>query len=306
MSLDARLVEIFRAVMTTGTVTGAAEILHTSQPAVSRSLKRLEAVLDLILFTRSRGRLVPTAHGLGFFEEVQKAFIGLERLEHVAQSLKRHNSGAVSIICAPLFSLDFIADATTNFIAKHPDVNISITTDRYPLISEWMTAQRFDIGLAAYSLNPAGVSSTTFAEPNEICILPPSHPLAREKVITPRMLGNERWVFLDSNDPYRHRLDLVFARAGVERKFIVETPNSATVCALVLRGNGIGVVNPFTAIEYAQRGLVIRAFSEKLPFTTTLLRAIHRPNSSLVDLYLAELKATRDRYLGEIERAIAS
>gem|GEM_PF-4308483 len=52
-----RHIEIFHAVMTAGNVTEAAALLHTSQPTVSRELARLEKLIGLELFTRSRGRL---------------------------------------------------------------------------------------------------------------------------------------------------------------------------------------------------------------------------------------------------------
>ncbi|WP_457155575.1 LysR family transcriptional regulator, partial [Mesorhizobium sp. P5_C1] len=93
--LNARLIETFRAIMMVGTVTGAAEMLHTSQPALSRSLQRLESVVGLSLFKRTKGRLVPTAHALAFFEEVQKSYIGLEHLAHVAQKLKTLKAGHI-------------------------------------------------------------------------------------------------------------------------------------------------------------------------------------------------------------------
>src|ERR1700750_712998 len=60
--LTHRHVEVFRAVMTAGSVTGAAEALSTSQPTISRELSRMESLLRLGLFHRRRGRgVVPVA-----------------------------------------------------------------------------------------------------------------------------------------------------------------------------------------------------------------------------------------------------
>ena len=68
--LTHRHVEVFRAVMTAGSVTGAAEALFTSQPTISRELSRMESLLRLALFDRVRGRLQPTAQAYALFEEV--------------------------------------------------------------------------------------------------------------------------------------------------------------------------------------------------------------------------------------------
>ncbi len=74
-AVNLRHIEIFHAVMTTGNLTEAAHMLHTSQPTVSRELARFEKVLGLKLFERTRGRLHPTVQGLRLFEEVQRSSV---------------------------------------------------------------------------------------------------------------------------------------------------------------------------------------------------------------------------------------
>ena len=297
MRLNLRLIECFRAVMTAGTVTAAAEMLHTSQPAVSRAIQQLEAAVGLQLFDRVKGRLVPTAPALALFEEVGKTFLGLDHLSRVAAGLKSFPQGSVSIVCAPAFSQGFIADAAQRFLAQHGAVSLSIETQPSPTIAEWLAGQRFDLGLAAYPLTPPGTTARLFAEPDEVCVLPAGHALASRDVVTPADLGGSDFVFLGGNDPYRYRLDQVFEAAGVTRRLVVETRNSATACALVERGAGIAIVNPFTAVDCAGRGLAVRRFAASLPFTAMLVRARLRPSSPLVDRFVAALEATRDDYL---------
>ena len=77
-AVNLRHIEIFHAVMTAGSLTEAAHLLHTSQPTVSRELARFEKVIGLKLFERIRGRLHPTVQGLRLFEEVQRSWYGLD------------------------------------------------------------------------------------------------------------------------------------------------------------------------------------------------------------------------------------
>src|SRR3546814_3677872 len=70
-----RQIEAFRTVIACGTTTRAAEILRISQPAISRLLADLERTTKLKLFDRGKGRIRPTAEGLAFYDEVQRAFI---------------------------------------------------------------------------------------------------------------------------------------------------------------------------------------------------------------------------------------
>src|ERR1700744_4291610 len=64
MALTHRHIEVFRALMTAGSVTKAAEMLFTSQPTVSRELARMEQSIGFPLFERLHGRLRPTLSAL--------------------------------------------------------------------------------------------------------------------------------------------------------------------------------------------------------------------------------------------------
>lgn len=102
-AVNLRHIEIFHAVMTTGNLTEAAHMLHTSQPTVSRELARFEKVLGLKLFERTRGRLHPTVQGLRLFEEVQRSRYGLDRIVSAAESLREFRGRAVHRLPAGLF-----------------------------------------------------------------------------------------------------------------------------------------------------------------------------------------------------------
>ena len=90
MKLSHRQIDFFRAVMGTGHVTRAAELLHTSQPTVSRELARLEQVLGFALFERIKGRLKPTVRALALMEEVEQSYVGLERIAATAVALQAY------------------------------------------------------------------------------------------------------------------------------------------------------------------------------------------------------------------------
>ncbi|WP_084776640.1 LysR family transcriptional regulator [Serratia symbiotica] len=120
-AITLRQIEIFRAVMTTGNLTEAAMLLHTSQPTVSRELAHFEKRMQLQLFARVRGRLSPTMEGLRLFEEVQRSYYGLDRIVNEQGVDRRlimepHNAASVCAmvkagvglsIINPLTALDY-------------------------------------------------------------------------------------------------------------------------------------------------------------------------------------------------------
>ncbi len=62
-------------------------------------------------------------------------------------------------------------------------------------------------------------------------------------------------VGLAASDPAQRRLEAAFAQAGIQPRFVIETPYSATQCSLVLAGAGLAVTNPLVAREYVAMGL---------------------------------------------------
>lgn len=124
-AVNLRHIEIFHAVMTTGNLTEAARMLHTSQPTVSRELARFEKVLGLQLFERTRGRLQPTVQGLRLFEEVQRSGMAgpyRQRRRACASSAE----GELSIACLPVFSQSFLPLLLPPFLARYPEVSLQI------------------------------------------------------------------------------------------------------------------------------------------------------------------------------------
>src|SRR5262245_3334052 len=91
----------FRAVMQTGTVTGAAAIILRTQPQVSRMIAGLEAALSMQLFEREGRRLVPTADGLLFFQHVEPLLVGFEGIPGAARDIKDRRGRPLVIAAEP-------------------------------------------------------------------------------------------------------------------------------------------------------------------------------------------------------------
>ncbi|HFZ8995527.1 TPA: LysR family transcriptional regulator [Citrobacter freundii] len=289
-AINLRHIEIFHAVMTAGNLTEAARLLHTSQPTVSRELARLEKISGLKLFERTRGRLHPTVQGLRLFEEVQRSWYGLDRIINAAESLREFRQGELSIACLPVFSQSFLPALLPPFLARYPDVGLNIVPQESPLLEEWLSAQRHDLGLTETLHTPAGTERTALLTLNEVCVLPPGHPLAAKDVLTPADFEGENYISLSRTDSYRQLLDALFTEHRVKRRMVIETHSAASVCAMVRAGAGISVVNPLTALDYAASGVTVRRFSIAVPFTVSLIRPVHRPSSALVEAFSAHLQ----------------
>ncbi len=306
MTLTHRQIEVFRAVMLAGQVTRAAELLHTSQPTISRELARLEQVLGYALFERTSGRLGrmrPTARAMALLEEVEASFVGLERISAHAASLARFSQGRMSLACMPALAQALLPDALARFAHQAPEASVGLAPLESPQLEAALTAQRHDLGLTEASV-PEACGHQPLVRTQEVAVLPAGHALAQQRVLTPADFEGLAFVSLSPADPYRGRIDEVFETAGVLRRLQVESASAASVCALVRSGLGVALVNPLTALAMAD-GLVLRPFAVPIGFEVHLVWPQWRVEHPLRALLVAALHDTARDWQQRLDALLA-
>lgn len=303
MKLSHRQIDVFRAVMLAGHVTRAAEVLHTSQPTVSRELARLEQVLGIALFDRVKGRLRPTVRALALLEEVEQSYVGLERIAATALSLRDFAQGRLQLACLPALAHALLPEALRRFVQRQPEAGVTITPQESPGLEAALGEQRYDLGLTERREAPAGTTLQTLLVANEVAVLPPGHALAQRAQLLPGDFAGQTFVSLAAADPYRQQIDAVFAQAGVRRHLRIESPSAVSVCALVGQGLGLAIVNPLTALALAGTGLVIRPFAVPIGFQVAAVLPQWRAAHPLRAVLLAALHEAADDLLARLSAA---
>jgi DNA-binding transcriptional LysR family regulator len=289
----ARQLEIFRCVMRVGSTAKAARALDISQPAVSQSIKALEAHAGFALFFRARSRLEPTPEAHALLAEVDRAFVGLDAIEHRIRALRDGADGTLSIAVYPALGLGFLPRALARFAAnqkrgKLPKISLQVCSSK-DVLQRVRTAE-VDFGLMADELPAAGVDHSVFATMQAVIVLPKRHPLAQHKRITPKQLAKHPLIALNPEDAARLRLERLFAEEGEQLHAAIETPYAASVCALVREGLGLGVVNPLTAIDYIGERLLVRPLERAAEFTSVLVIPPGKPLSKSAQALIAVLR----------------
>ena len=293
MRLTLRHLEVFRAVMASGHVTRAAELIGSSQPTVSRELARLEQALGYALFDRVRGRLRPTVRAVALMEEVDRAYVGLDRIEATAVALRDLDfaQGRLTLACLPALAHTLLPDAARRFRASHPQAGLSIVPIEPPLLEQSLSEQRHDLGLIEALRAPPGTTLEVLLEADEVAVLPAGHPLLDHRVLKPADFHGLDFVSLGGADPYRRVIDEMFASQRVVRGTHVEAGSAVSVCALVRQGLGVAIVNPLTAMELAGAGLHLRPISVAIPFRVGLVQPEQRPPSPIAPSFVSALRA---------------
>jgi DNA-binding transcriptional LysR family regulator len=126
LRLNLRQIEVFRATMLTGSISGAAKMLDVSQPAVSRLISTTEQRLGLTFFQRIKGRLYPTPEAQRLFQAVDVVYQGVERVNEVAEDLIENRMGHLRIACNPSLGQLLIPHAVKRFYERMPDVRVLV------------------------------------------------------------------------------------------------------------------------------------------------------------------------------------
>jgi DNA-binding transcriptional LysR family regulator len=265
-------IETFRAIMTSGSARKAAALLGVTQPAVSQSLKRLEQEAGFPLFLRLRGRLQPTPEAKALLVEVERVFVGLSSIEHRMRSLREFGVNRLQLACYPAFGLGFMPRALERFVEARggevPQVSLQVLSSKD--VRDRVVSGLVDFGLMADEVTSDSMEASVFAEFPGVVVMRKGHPLARHKQIKPEQLAELPFIALNPEDASRRRLEETLAQHGVRLSVAVHTPYAASVCELALHGLGVGVVNPITALDYAERGLAVRKLTADVNFAAIL------------------------------------
>jgi len=302
--MEMRDIQIFRAVMRAGTTSKAAALLGISQPAVSQSIRRLEADAGLRFFDRVRNRLVPTQEAEALLVEVDRCFTGFEQIVHRIHSLKSFGVGRMTVGSLPALGVGFMPRAISAFDLSSRRVQLSFQIMSSREVLQQVSSGQLDFGLMADEIEVIGLEHSLFIEMPGVVAMAADHPLAGRPHISPQDLGGYPFIALNPEDASRRRLETALAQRGITLRPILETPYAFSVCELALRGVGIGLIHPMTAIDYLSRGLKIKRLTIDVAFRSLLVFRPGKPLSQNVQDLLRVMRIQADHDLRLLEAAL--
>lgn len=297
-----RQLEIFRAVMASGTTTGAAIALGISQPAVSRTISNAEHALGLQLFERDRGRLIPTDEATRLYQEIEPLFMSLEAAQARIRDIRDGKTGSIRIVATPSLANSIVPPAINAIVASTPEVRISLDVRRWENLAAQVESNTADVGLVLTGRERPTLVAKPLYEGRMVCVLPKEHPLAGEPVIRPGHFDGQPFVRLSKASPLGDLISDAFETAGIELRTVIQTRYCNIVCALVQSGIGIGMVDEFVVTSGNYPGIVARPFTPTIPLTAYALVARHRAMSRLTKRFIGEVETV---FLNVAEREAA-
>ncbi len=288
--LNPRQLEAFRAVMLTGGMTAAAEMIRVTQPAMSRLIRDLQRSLDLRLFEKKGARLVPTGEAHAIYREVERSFVGLDRIAQAAVELRQRRAGALRIAALPALANGFLPRFMGSFLATRPKLDLALFGLTSHAVLDWVVSGQCDLGMAEIPIEQSAVELERLPPIRAVAVVPQGHRLARKRVLEPSDFAGQSFISLGQSTLLRFRIDSVFADAGIARQMRIETPLSMIACALAAANAGLAIVDPFTAQEFAGRGVVLRPFKPRVEVEFTILYSTRLALSGLARELIEEFR----------------
>ena len=245
--MDIRQLEMFQAIVDTGSFTRAGEKLYVSQSAISRQIKLLEEELGDQVFKRIHRKiyLTPTGEVLlqytrKIFNEIRLMTAEISDLTHLRRGYLRL-AGGISI-CTYLFP-----SLVKEYQQRYPNIELTIATGSNDEILRLLKTNQVDVALLSLPFHDKDLEVHPALTEEMVLVMEDQHPLATRDRITFKDLTPYTFIHFERGSNTRKLVDDIFKEEGVHFPNSMELENVEITKPLVEIGLGISII-PYPAV----------------------------------------------------------
>lgn len=266
--LDARRMQVLRAVVTGGSISAAAVNLGCTPSAISQQISALEREAGTPLLEKIGRGVRPTPAGTLLSERAAELARLLATAESELADLRAGRTGRLRVCYFHTAGVGLVPAAAAKFRAQLPDVRLDLRMVD-PGGLEEAAAGDTDIAVivAGHEVPAArGVRVEHLVDEPYRVVLPRGHPLAEQERVDLALLADESWVLggIGPAGPCAEALEEAFASAGFEPRVVLETEGDYATQGFVAAGMGVAL-QPRLALEVVHPDVVVRAVQRPEP-----------------------------------------
>ncbi|MCG7337436.1 LysR family transcriptional regulator [Sporosarcina sp. ACRSM] len=196
--MQLRSLEVFVIIVEKNSFTKAAEALYVGQPALSKTIQKLEHELSVTLFDRSSKKIKLTDEGKLLYKMSKEI---LEKVQSIPESigdLSDNIAGEVKVGIPQIIGSVFFPKVAYSFLHKYPNVSLSTKEAGGIIIENLVSQGELDIGFVVLPTVNSLDSEQIFQDKFVVCVSS-KHPLAKEKEVRLSDLKNEKFIFFDKS-----------------------------------------------------------------------------------------------------------
>src|SRR5574341_536881 len=262
-NMDFQRLAVFRAVARHLSFSRAADELHLSQPAVAKHIQQLEAELGMRLFHRLGKRVELTDAGRVVADYAQRVSVLTEEVRRVLGELEGLQRGYLRLGASTTPGLYLLPTVLARFRKQYPKVEITLTITNSADVTRRVLAGEVDLGFVGMPTQAPGLQVRPFADDEIVLIVPPGHPLTRQRLLAPDLLKTETLIMREAGSGTRQVTEAHLAQLGMAPGQVLELSG----CEAVKRAVGAGLGVAFTsysaiALEAAHKLVEVASIPE--------------------------------------------
>jgi len=292
--MELRVLRYFLTVAREGSITGAADFLHVTQPTLSRQLKDLEQELGKKLFIRSSHSIVLTEEGMHLRKRAEEIIDMVDKLETEFQSMKETISGDVYIGGGETDAMKQIARVVKKLQLNYPNIRYHLYSGNEDDVSERLDKGLLDFGIL---IQPADISKYNYinipAKDVWGVVMRKDSPLSRKNAIQATDLLNVPLICS------RQVMKQTFSKnefadwfgENFDKLDVVSTYNLAYNAGIMVEeGIGYAIVLDKIVNTSSDRNLCFRPLEPKLESGLNLIWKKHQVFSAAANMFLKEIQ----------------
>jgi DNA-binding transcriptional LysR family regulator len=246
--------KIFYMAAKRGNLSKAAEDLFITQPAVTKGIQRLQDHYDLRLMDHFGKKMVLTHAGEVLFKIAEKIFELEKHAEESIREFKQRKKGRIRIQASESFGAYYLPSIMNPFSKAHPLINISVNILPSEHVVNNVANLECDIGFVSYPIAHEKVFIRVILEDQLVFILPPDHPICRQKRLRPKDLeGNPMIVHEKKSTPHQVFHEFM-EKNNIAVTSSLELSSNRAIKLAVESGLGIALISRKVAEEEIQTG----------------------------------------------------
>ena len=285
-----RHIEVFHAVYTCGSITGAAKLLNVSQPSISKVLAHAEQQLGFQLFDRHKGKILPTREAERLIEHVTDAYRNINELRRISKNLGSAETGVIRIAMTPALGIDVIPAAIASYLAQHPDTMFEIETLHQHQVVRALRELRIDFGIVFNPPATPGIRIDHLANAEFVALTHESLDLGNKIKLTLEDLNEMRFVNLSTRSPLGQLLATHIETSNIKLHTVANVETYQMAKALVAHGAGVALIDEITARSSGHDHVIARYLDPPLKFEISILHNVSDPFSILIRRFISHLE----------------
>jgi len=262
-----RHIEVIQATLQTGDIEAAARQLQLSRDATEEILNDAERQMGFLLFARVRGKLQPTVEARALQGEFDQLYVALERTRQVASHLRQHQEAPLRVMCTPTLAHHLAPQSLATLRRRFRDTPCHLASQPTAHIVRSLLLHESDLGLGLMSINHPGIHCEALAHGKLQLLAPRGWLPSKQKYIGLHELAGQAMVGLDGEDPLNPLLDGKLAALQPPPRIHTHVQTYEMMRSMVEAGEGLAIVDPFTALGAKTAGLDVCPISPAIPVT---------------------------------------